>query len=82
MGDDDEPVVITEETILKEAADRGFGIERDEACNAYVISFDGKEAHLPMAFANGGYTDDQLDQIEDAFVGTGVDLFPLRGHIH
>lgn len=82
MGDDDEPVVITEESILKEAADRGFSVYLDESCNAHVIALDGKEAHLPRAFVNGGYTQDQLDHIEDSFVGSGIDLFPLRGITH
>ena len=82
MGYDDESVAITEESLVRIARDKGYSAVQDQDCNGWIVSDGKEEVFLPSALTNGGYTQGQLDAIEDVFASTEIRLFPLNEAFH
>jgi hypothetical protein len=81
-SDADDVVVITEETVLREARNRGFTVREAEDGISWEISSAETMGFFPKAFVAGGYTEAQLDMVQAAFHECGIELFPLERSLH
>ena len=77
-----QPVVASEEVVLKTLASRGVTVVQKTASGRSWLVRRGRIVFfIPAALQGGGYTQAQLDFIEACCADCGVDLLPLDYHL-
>lgn len=80
LEDDDKPS-INESTVLRAITRNGGTVHDWPGLPDFLVTNDnGDEAIIPRGLRNGGYTESQLEIVEDHLASIGITIRPLFPH--
>ncbi len=75
-------IVCTEEQVIASLSNQGCDVTLDHLPNSHLCETGGQYFFIPKATIDGGYTQAQLDKIEQTAAAFGIDILPLDHHIN